>query len=292
VDADEGDNDKAKEFFHPDGPVKILAHGYHSNINKDFPKLMMEDYIEFVPDVNVILVDWEKQAGNPDLKAFALLMDYNDASGNTEFVGKRAATLVKRLVAEKFTSLDKIHFIGHSLGSHVGGFTGFYMKPDKMGRISGLDPAAPGFCLLQDQTRRLTLEDAEFVDIIHSDGGDLCNIDTSFTRTVEAIVGYQKVGLFEHLGHADFYPNGGSGQPGCDIDNGACSHSRSHQLMRATVNPANTFAGRRSTGWLAFLNDEGPLNETALMGERCTNKARGMYYLKTGGEFPYLLNES
>jgi hypothetical protein len=43
---------------------------------------------------------------------------------------------------------------------------------------------------------KLDSTDAEFVDIIHSDGGAL--------------------GYFGHLGHVDFYPNGGTpGQPNC-----------------------------------------------------------------------------
>lgn len=46
----------------------------------------------------------------------------------------------------------------------------------------------------------LTANDAEFVDVIHTDGGLL--------------------GFPIPLGHADFYPNGGRGlQPGCDLSN-------------------------------------------------------------------------
>lgn len=63
----------------------------------------------------------------------------------------------------------------------------------------GLDPAKPGFLAnIPIITRgRISKMDAKFVDIIHSCGGVL--------------------GLYEPLGHADFYPNNGvAPQPGCD----------------------------------------------------------------------------
>lgn len=59
----------------------------------------------------------------------------------------------------------------------------------------GLDPALP---LFEDGSanRRLGPTDAQFVDIIHTDGGILGNP--------------------EAIGHVDFYPNGGHAlQPGC-----------------------------------------------------------------------------
>jgi len=44
----------------------------------------------------------------------------------------------------------------------------------------------------------LSRADATFVDVIHTDGGNL--------------------GFARPIGHADFYPNGGSRhQPGCDL---------------------------------------------------------------------------
>lgn len=42
---------------------------------------------------------------------------------------------------------------------------------------------------------RLSEEDAEFVDVVHTDAGHY--------------------GFIKPIGHADFYPNGGTAQPGC-----------------------------------------------------------------------------
>lgn len=58
-----------------------------------------------------------------------------------------------------------------------------------------MDPAGPCFEKYSEENR-LAQNDADFVDVIHT--------STSF--------GYRKA-----LGHADFYPNNGSTQPGCII---------------------------------------------------------------------------
>jgi len=64
---------------------------------------------------------------------------------------------------------------------------------------SGLDPAGPLF-EGYDTSVRLDKSDANYVDVIHSNG--------------EAIyVG--GFGIAEPIGHVDFYPNGGRAQRGC-----------------------------------------------------------------------------
>lgn len=64
---------------------------------------------------------------------------------------------------------------------------------------SAFDPAYPGFDG-PNARRRLSKSDAKFVDVIHTN----------------ARVGLSNaVGIETPLGHADFYPNGGSRMPGC-----------------------------------------------------------------------------
>jgi hypothetical protein len=64
---------------------------------------------------------------------------------------------------------------------------------------SAFDPAYPGFDG-PNARRRLTKSDAKFVDVIHT------NARTGLSNAV---------GIETPLGHADFYPNGGSRMPGC-----------------------------------------------------------------------------
>lgn len=57
-----------------------------------------------------------------------------------------------------------------------------------------MDPAKPDF-VLAPAAHRLGKTNADFVDVIHTDGLER--------------------GFLEPLGHADFYMNGGINQPGC-----------------------------------------------------------------------------
>ena len=83
---------------------------------------------------------------------------------------------------------------------------------EKIGRISGLDPAGPRFVdgpyvdeIPELAANILTKESAAFVDVIHTNGGfEPCVVCTNF-----------RSGTILQLGHMDFYPDGGSVQSGC-----------------------------------------------------------------------------
>lgn len=124
--------------------------------------------------------------------------------------------LLKGLVENNQLMLRKTHLVGFSLGAHVAGFAGAELgnlsritgkpKLPKIRRrksspsfIQGLDPAGPLF-ESQDPRARLDQTDAEFVDVIHSNGENL-------------ILG--GLGSYQPMGHVDFYPNGGRMQKGC-----------------------------------------------------------------------------
>lgn len=109
------------------------------------------------------------------------------------------ASFIEFLESAAQVSYDDVHVLGHSLGAHVAGYTGNYLS-GKLGRITGLDPAGPAFetPYLKDADERLDFTDANFVDVIHTCAGSL--------------------GILKPIGHADFYPNGGTfRQPGCPV---------------------------------------------------------------------------
>jgi len=131
-----------------------------------------------------------------------------------------------------------MHLVGHSLGAHLMGKAGrcFHeIQGQKIGRITGLDPAGLRFtsgplfegkrilALPELRSEMLSKESATFVDVIHTDGGH-----------APCIFCLPKFGTLQPMGHYDFYPQGGSDQPGCLLgvdtqEEGvpvACSHSR------------------------------------------------------------------
>lgn len=78
----------------------------------------------------------------------------------------------------------------------MAGNAGSATTSGKLSRVTGLDPALPGFHMFASEKTRLDPTDATFVDVIHSCGGML--------------------GFLQPLGKVDFYPNAGTAiQPGC-----------------------------------------------------------------------------
>lgn len=144
--------------------------------------------IEFLlkEDCNFVAVDWENLANN---------INYYSSAANTQEVGILTGNFVNFLISFG-SELSKLHIIGFSLGAHVAGKAGSTIN-GLVPRITGLDPAYPGFSL-ENTDERLDTSDAEFVDIVHTNSATLLQGGLSFPFPI---------------GHVDFWPNGGVAQP-------------------------------------------------------------------------------
>jgi len=201
----------------------FVIHGFTENINTwNKP---MKDALLARENCNVILVDWSRGARSP----------YGQAAGNTRLVGVQIAELIRFLISSNSGSsslANRFYIVGFSLGAHTAGYAGSSLRARGMvlGRITGLDPAGPYFTKNIKPDVRLDPSDALYVDVIHTDAG--------------------KLGTTTKGGHIDFFPNGGSRQPGCvfnlfkPVGSISCNHMRAPAYYTASV--------KRLCSWTAY----------------------------------------
>lgn len=226
----DGGKSITESSFNPKNKLKVLVHGYTSKWNEKNALLVADAYLQ-LDDYNVLLMDWKIGARGPQ---------YVSAAANSEIVGRELGILLLKLV-EKGSNPRNMHLIGFSLGAHVAGTASEILKEKGylLGRITGLDAAGPLFRnnYFKEKHKKLDRSDAELVDVIHTDSSPYLT---------------DGFGLWEPIGHVDFYPNGGQEQPGCtDLKNSivithlenrptldrdsACSHIRAFRLYIETV---------------------------------------------------------
>lgn len=221
--------------FKPKRKLVILIHGYTGDRNYSPNSHIRPPLLEY-EDVHVISVDFGPLAKDPC---------YIKAVQNLKTVAKCIAQLIDKLLEEIYTKND-IHVIGFSLGAQTAGLVANYVKT-KLPRITGLDPAKPGFISPFTQNR-LDSSDADFVDVIHTDG---------LSR-----------GTYSAIGHANFYPNGGLSQPGCWSQNKTSWSSCNHDMAPFFYGRSlyKKFMATKCGSWTLFRSGFCKNNEETLMG--------------------------
>jgi hypothetical protein len=252
--------------FDSNAPVKIISHGFGSgSFLGGSSGTIKNAYTSILPsgNINIVMIEWSKLSADPW---------YDKAAANTRMVGAKTARFIEFLVDYRFTTLSKIHIIGHSLGAHVAGFAGAGLLVGRLPRITASDPALPLFGDISDEGR-IDKSDALFVDVIHTSGGFLWEGGLAF---------------IEPRGHVDFYPNGGRKQPGCtglpEIV-GACSHARSYEYFSESVVNNNAFTGCKCSSFETF--NDCNCAQTVKMGDKTPTSASGYYHVETNSVEPY-----
>ncbi|CAB4058431.1 Lipase member I,Pancreatic triacylglycerol lipase [Lepeophtheirus salmonis] len=137
--------------------TRTLVHGYKTGCDHEWAVGMRQALLN-ESDINVFCANWENGA-SPLL--------YDQAVANTHIVGLMIAKFFND-VSKVFGSIGpNLHLIGFSLGAHVCGIVGSNIP--NCSRISGLDPAGPAFSGKETKFR-LDKDDADFVDVIHTNG--------------------------------------------------------------------------------------------------------------------------
>ncbi|GJQ71265.1 hypothetical protein Trydic_g11004 [Trypoxylus dichotomus] len=236
--------------------VKIVCHGWLANISITNDA---KTQYNIRGGVNIIGVDWSHHA----------LDSYLQTTQKIESVGYYIALLITDISKKLGISLSQFHAISPSLGAHLVAFAGQHVQKisgEKIGRITALDPTSILF-QGKDIDQRLSDDDADFVDVIHTD----------------SIVGFR-----ESIGHVDYYPNGGGMQNGCGTSQNGCSHSRAAIYFYESIND-NGFVAVACSSKTDFNNGRCDGNEKIIMGENVDRNARGDFYLKTASSSPFAL---
>jgi len=256
--------------------IKALAHGFTDTV-KDDKALFVDAWMShFNKDVSVILVDWHNLAS---AFYFESLNDYvyDHAARNAIDVGEFLGLCLAELKKSHDVTGSNIHLVGHSLGAHLVGKAGRTFTKEtseKIGRITGLDPAGPRFvdgplvsAIPELAANVLNKDYASLVDVIHTNGAiKACIFCTA-----------QRAGALRQLGHMDFYPDGGSVQRGClfGIDarpGGSCSHGRSVKYFYHSIREPKLFPSKPCES-VEECNDEKTTsnNIEAYLGEQASD---------------------
>ena len=232
--------------FDKNRQTKLIIHPYNTHPVRYCRKLISA-YKPYEPDeFNFLCVDWS---------TFSMDAYFFDTPRKAQLIGQIVGEMfvVKVLVRELLQNPELIHIISYSASSHLAGQIGKTAKQNdiEIGRITGLDPPNPWV----KRHLWLTRNDAKFVDIIHTNGGPC----------------WPYRGIFEPLGHVDFYPNGGQHMPGCPLIGGfQCSHNRALLYFIDSINHRrnpNYFKSVNCESYEKFKKGECDGNIKVSMGE-------------------------
>eukprot|EP00929_Paragymnodinium_shiwhaense_P107839 TRINITY_DN74197_c0_g1_i1.p1 TRINITY_DN74197_c0_g1~~TRINITY_DN74197_c0_g1_i1.p1 ORF type:complete len:506 (-),score=66.92 TRINITY_DN74197_c0_g1_i1:8-1474(-) len=182
--------------------IAVVVHGFRDSgkgklprregnvTHGSWPVIAAADLALLAPGKTIaIAVDWKKGASH--------LLQYSRAMSTTRVIGQYISRLLE---AGREVYGEAVHTwcVGHSLGSHICGFAGKYLKQRKLASpsaISALDPAGPSVTFLRTATTsfvepsfamaRLQPADAIHTEALYTDWGGL-GLNTVLAGCIDA----------------------------------------------------------------------------------------------------------
>ncbi|XP_041975193.1 pancreatic lipase-related protein 2-like [Aricia agestis] len=243
-----GDKDSLmKSNYDADKELVVIVHGWASDRHSPVNEVVKSSYLK-VTDVNVIVVDWGDSQEN-----------YVRTSLRVPSTGRYLGNFVQWVFDTAGGDWDRVHLVGYSLGAHVVGNAGREVGGLPK-RITGLDPAGP----LWGHSYSLDTNAGQYVEVIHT-----CAI---------------RRGAINAIGHVDFYPNGGTKQPGCE--DATCAHDRAYELFASSLENSHLIG--RQCMLVSFAVVGACFGDTLVMGNTDLSKTgSGIYYLSTNDSWPF-----
>lgn len=149
--------------FKPNLSTVIYCYGFTQYYQGRDTQAVVGAYLQR-KDHNILVMDWSQyNAGNYFLETIP----------HTMKIGEMLGQAIVTLTSQGF-DISKLHMVGHSMGAHLLGQAGRVAKflssnAVRVPRITGLDPAGPGFYPVNPYLIAVNKFDANFVDIIHTD---------------------------------------------------------------------------------------------------------------------------
>uniref|UniRef100_A0A6P7GDW1 Phospholipase A1 n=1 Tax=Diabrotica virgifera virgifera TaxID=50390 RepID=A0A6P7GDW1_DIAVI len=193
----------------------IIIHGFNGTESRSPITILRNAYLSR-KDYNIFTIDWSTITHFPC---------YISALSNTRLVGQCGAKLYAFIMANGGAATATT-CVGHSLGAHICGMMSNHLDR-RQHKVVGLDPARPLIDRYARREFRLSKEDADHVQVIHTNAGFLGETNQS--------------------GHINFCVNGGRFQPSCyghRLRRARCSHFQSACYFAQTVRYGNSIMGR------------------------------------------------
>lgn len=264
----EDENSVRSSYINFSKPTIIVFHGFLESSKSDISVQIRNSYLQ-TGDYNVILGNAQRLLAGPD---------YFTAALNVLPIAQFTAKFLDYLSTLGLNYKD-LHIIGMSLGGQIAGLTGKHMRNGKARRITGLDPAGPLFSFLP-QKHRIGPDDADFVDILHSNAG-LNGINIA-------------------SGKVDVWLNGGSKQPGCSFleiirrNPGSlaelifCNHYQAYRVYVNSILHPKEYKLTQCSSYDEYKSGGCDSNKQIYLGEFMDETARGNFYIKTNVTAVYI----